>query len=70
MVFNLNKLFVLNFIFKKKKSLYSGMFPMPRIVYAISSDGLIFKFFSTIIPKFKTPIAATIVTGLFTGFFF
>ena len=43
------------------------MFPTPRIVYNIAEDGLIFKCFSKILAKFKTPAVATISTGLLTG---
>jgi cationic amino acid transporter 3 len=43
------------------------MFPMPRVVYAIASDGLIFKFLSKVLPKVKTPAVATILTGILTG---
>lgn len=47
--------------------LYGGMFPMPRIVYSMASDGLIFKFLSKLTPRFKTPFVASIVTGLISG---
>jgi amino acid transporter len=43
------------------------MFPMPRIVYALSSDGLIFKFLSKLIPKLKTPAIAASITGILSG---
>jgi amino acid transporter len=43
------------------------MFPMPRIVYALSSDGLIFKFLSKLIPRLKTPAIAACVTGFLSG---
>lgn len=43
------------------------MFPMPRVVYSLASDGLIFKFLSYVIPKFKTPALAAISSGLFAG---
>ncbi|MEZ0323230.1 MAG: amino acid permease [Hydrogenothermaceae bacterium] len=36
-----------------------------RVLYALSRDGLIFKFFSDIHPKFKTPYKATITGGIF-----
>lgn len=39
----------------------------PRIWMAMSRDGLLWKRFSTIHPKFKTPSFATIVTGLIVG---
>ena len=43
------------------------MFPMPRIVYALSSDGLIFKFLSKLMPRLKTPAIAACVTGFLSG---
>ena len=36
------------------------MFPLPRVLYAIAEDGLIFKFFSNIHTKLKTPLLSTI----------
>ncbi|MEJ5173404.1 MAG: amino acid permease [Hydrogenothermaceae bacterium] len=36
-----------------------------RVIYALSRDGLLFKFFSDIHPKFKTPYKATITGGVF-----
>jgi amino acid transporter len=47
--------------------LYAGMFPMPRIVYSMADDGLIFKFLSKLLPKLKTPYVASIVTGFFAA---
>lgn len=47
--------------------MYSSMFPMPRVVYSMASDGLIFKIFSKVLPKFKTPFIACIFTGFFSG---
>ncbi len=44
------------------------MFPMPRVVYSMASDGLIFKRLAYVSTKFKTPIIACLVTGLFAGF--
>ncbi len=43
------------------------MYPMSRIVYSISNDGLLFNILSKVIPKFKTPAFAIISTGLLTG---
>ena len=40
---------------------------MPRIVYSMASDGLIFKFLAKLMPKFKTPFVASIVTGVISG---
>ena len=36
-------------------------------MYAISSDGLIFRVLSKIHSKFRTPLLATILSGLFAG---
>jgi amino acid transporter len=43
------------------------MFPMPRIIYAMASDGVIFKFLGKVLPKLKTPYVASIVAGLFAA---
>lgn len=43
------------------------MFPLPRILYAMGSDGIIFKQLAIIHPKTMTPILGTVVSGLFTG---
>ena len=43
------------------------MFPLPRVIYAISSDGLLFKFLSTVSERFKTPLIATGISGVFAG---
>ncbi|XP_022914356.1 solute carrier family 7 member 14 isoform X2 [Onthophagus taurus] len=45
-------------------SMFGSMFPMPRIVYAMASDGLIFKIFSQVWPSTGTPALATFVSGL------
>jgi amino acid transporter len=54
-------------IFSLACCLYAGMFPMPRIVYSMADDGLIFNFLSKVLPKLKTPYVASIVTGLFAA---
>ena len=43
------------------------MFPLPRVLYAMASDGVIFKFLSKIHPKTMTPVLGTVVSGLLTG---
>lgn len=45
-------------------ALLGAMFPLPRIIYSMAADGLIFKGLSRIHPKTKTPVNATIVSGL------
>lgn len=47
--------------------LYASMFPMPRVIYSLASDGLIFKFLSYLTPKINTPIMAAVFSGLFAG---
>lgn len=47
--------------------LYASMFPMPRVVYAMASEGLIFKFMGYVHPHLKTPINACIFTGVFSA---
>ncbi|CAL4061209.1 unnamed protein product, partial [Meganyctiphanes norvegica] len=54
-------------IFGFSASLFGAMFPMPRIIYAMANDGLLFKPLAIINSRFQTPIYATLVTGLFAG---
>ena len=49
-------------------SLLGAMFPLPRVLYAISSDGLIFRFLAKINDRFKTPLLATALSGFFAAF--
>ncbi|GBP33887.1 Cationic amino acid transporter 2 [Eumeta japonica] len=48
-------------------SLLGAVFPLPRIIYAMSSDGLLFKFMGRINQRFQTPLVGTMLAGLFTG---
>ncbi|XP_023227602.1 cationic amino acid transporter 2-like [Centruroides sculpturatus] len=48
-------------------SMLGGMFPLPRVLFALANDGLIFKFISRINQRFKTPIIATIISGILTA---
>lgn len=50
-------------------SLFGAMFPLPRILYAMSLDGLIFKGFGTISPRFKTPVLGTLSAAALTSGF-
>jgi len=47
-------------------SLLGGIVPLPRVIWAMASDGLLFHFLSYTHPTYQTPFAAT----LFSGFIF
>ncbi|ESP01106.1 hypothetical protein LOTGIDRAFT_207718, partial [Lottia gigantea] len=49
-------------------SLLGAMFPLPRILYAMATDGVLFKVLANVNERFKTPLLATIITGIFSGF--
>ncbi|CAH1772769.1 unnamed protein product [Owenia fusiformis] len=48
-------------------SLLGAMFPLPRVIYAMASDGLLFRFLARVNERFKTPLIATLISGLFAG---
>lgn len=48
-------------------SLFGAMFPLPRIIYAMAMDGLIFRFLGQVHHYFKTPFYGTLIAGLLTG---
>lgn len=50
-------------------SLLGAMFPLPRVLYAMGSDGLIFRCLAEVHPRFKTPLLSTFVSGICAGVF-
>ncbi|XP_066260456.1 high affinity cationic amino acid transporter 1-like isoform X2 [Euwallacea similis] len=48
-------------------SLFGAMFPLPRIIYAMGSDGLVFRFLAKVHPRFQSPVVGTLLAGLLTG---
>ena len=43
------------------------MYPLTRVLYSMGNDGMIFRFFSKVHPKLKTPLIATLFSGVFSG---
>lgn len=54
-------------LFALSASLFGAMFPLPRIIYAMANDGLIFRFLGIVNARFATPMIGTILAGVLTG---
>ena len=50
-------------------SLLGNLFPLPRIIYAMAKDGLLFKMFTQMSKKAEVPVYATILPGIMTAMF-
>lgn len=50
-------------------SLLGNLFPLPRIIYAMADDGLLFNMFTNINRKTEVPVNATVYPGIVTAFF-
>ncbi|GBP33885.1 Cationic amino acid transporter 2 [Eumeta japonica] len=54
-------------IFALCTSLLGAMFPLPRVLYAMGSDGVLFRPLAAINMRTKTPLLATILSGLLSA---
>ena len=50
-------------------SLLGNLFPLPRIIYAMAQDGLLFQMFTQMSSKTDVPVNATIYPGVVTAIF-
>ncbi|XP_050433654.1 cationic amino acid transporter 2-like [Adelges cooleyi] len=55
-------------IFALTTTLIGAIFPLPRILYAMSSDGLLFKILSKVNKTTKTPFISSVICGILSGF--
>lgn len=51
-------------VFALMTSLLGAMFPLPRVLYAMSSDGLLYSIFKRVNKRTQTPVYATLLAGL------
>ncbi|XP_034482067.1 cationic amino acid transporter 3 isoform X1 [Drosophila innubila] len=50
-------------------SLFGALFPLPRVMYSMAQDGLLFRFLGKISPRYQVPVTGSIVAALFTALF-
>lgn len=48
-------------------SLLAGLLPLPRVIFAMAEDGLVFRWLSKVHPRTQTPLIATVLSGLLTA---
>lgn len=48
-------------------SILGSIFPTPRVIYAMATDGLLFKCLAQISSKTRTPLVATLSSGAVAG---
>lgn len=54
-------------IFALCTSLLGAMFPLPRVLYAMGTDGVLFRPLAAIHTRSQTPMLATVISGLFSA---
>lgn len=48
-------------------SLFGALFPIPRVIYSMAEDGLVFRCLGKVHEKLKTPIIGTVFSAVLTG---
>uniref|UniRef100_A0A1A9UQJ4 Cationic amino acid transporter C-terminal domain-containing protein n=1 Tax=Glossina austeni TaxID=7395 RepID=A0A1A9UQJ4_GLOAU len=48
-------------------SLFGALFPLPRIIYSMAQDGLLFRSLGKIHPKYKVPVIGSIIAAFLTA---
>ncbi|KAL7733047.1 hypothetical protein ACLKA6_002849 [Drosophila palustris] len=48
-------------------SLFGALFPLPRVMYSMAQDGLLFRFLGKISPRYQVPVTGSIVAAVFTA---
>lgn len=48
-------------------SLFGALMPLPRLLYAMSADGMSFEFFSKVTARRSSPIYATVPSAVIVG---
>ncbi|XP_020798256.1 cationic amino acid transporter 3 isoform X1 [Drosophila serrata] len=48
-------------------SLFGALFPLPRVMYSMAQDGLLFRFLGKVSPRFRVPVTGSIIAALFTA---
>ena len=67
MPWSLLLLYVPTHVLVVSPSLLGAMFPMPRVIYSMADDGLLFRGLARIHARTRTPIMATLASGILAG---